>query len=163
MDMIRDVPIRQASMPNTDLTSVALTRLLLLRDAKAALGQLAKRGVDLALSDEGWQPVAGGQEYQRASVERVTVDGLVCRLIVEVSRTTASTGPHWLNAFELHPADGDGAVWLEAMRGRLAADFELESAGENGAEVYRRGSLEHALLLPDPPRLFLYLGPPLPR
>lgn len=148
-----------------ELTLTELSELLPHTDAATIIGKLAERGCAIELPQDGWNPLAGGREYHRPESDPVKVDGVHCRLVVEMSRTRGEADGSMVDALELHPSrhessQQDDEAWRSAIRALLTSTFELVGASPDGVEVYHRGSIEKGLLLRHPSSyLLLHLRP----
>jgi len=147
------------------LTLIILSELLPLRDATAILTELASRGCDVTIDGAAWSPVAGGGEYSRPEAEHVSVEGIDCRLIVEIYRTAGQPGGGWIDAIELFPAAGSEGSWLTSMRSALSLGFRLSTTDADGVEIYQRGAEEEVICFPPsgiaPPHLLMHTHPQL--
>ncbi len=151
------------TIPGLRLTT--LSELLPRRDAGAIMRELASRGCAVTTDGLAWSPVAGGGEYSRPEIDHVSVEGIDCRLIVEIYRMAEEPSGGWIDAIELFPADGSGNSWLAAMRTALELEFELTATNADGVTIYQRGAEEEIICFPPngivPPHLLVHAHPQL--
>jgi len=141
------------------LSLVALSEYAIADTPELVLALLGKHGYIAVPSQEPWRPLSDGLEYNHFLVDPITVDAIVSRLIVEITRAEARHEKSWVNGLELEPCAASPNDWLDQIRAVLARDFEAEAANEPGVAKFSRGATE-CLLLPgsntQPARLLLH-------
>ena len=158
----------KTSNHHSPLSLVALSEYAIADTPQLVLTLLGKHGYVAVPSHEAWRQLSGGLEYNHYLVDPITVDAIVSRLIIEITRAEARHENFWFNGLELQPSAASQNDWLDQMRVVLARDFETETANESGVAKFSRGATE-CLLLPgsttQPARLLLHRrldldGPP---
>lgn len=141
------------------LSLVALSEYAIADTPELVLALVGKHGYVAMPSQEAWRQLSGGLEYNHYVVDPITVDAIVSRLIVEITRAEARPENSWLNGLELQPSAASPNDWLNQMRVVLARDFEAETANESGVAKFSRAATE-CLLVPasstQPARLLLH-------
>ena len=143
----------------TQLSLVVLSEFAIAESPELIFAVFEKHGSVVIPPREAWRPLSGGLEYNHYLAEPITVDEVVSRLIIEITRVRDRPENLWVNGFELRPSDASPNDWFDNIRAVLARDFETEAANETGVEKFTRGATE-CLLLSDsstePARLLLH-------
>src|SRR5215213_157115 len=141
------------------LSLVVLSEFAIAESPELVFALFEKHGYVVIPPKEAWRPLSGGLEYNHYLAEPITVDEIVSRLIIEITRVSDRPENSWVNGFELRPSTTSQNDWFDKIRAVLARDFEPEDANETGVEKFTRGATECLLLsasTTEPARLLLH-------
>lgn len=128
------------------LSLIRLSEFAIVDSPENIFALLAENGCVVISSSEPWRTLSGGLEYNQCLVEPITVDAIVSRLIIEVTRAQDPPENSWVNGFELQPTDLSQNDWLDKVSVVLARDFEAEGSNETGVERFSRGATQCLLV-----------------
>ena len=156
MNMISDAA-EKSSNDQSQISLVVLSEYAIAETPELVLTLLGKHGY-LAIPTD-WRQLSGGLEYNHYLVEPITVDAIVSRLLIEITRAQEQHENSWVNGFELQPSAASHNDWLDKIHIVLARDFDAGESNESGVAKFTRGATE-CLLVPNsasqPTRLLLH-------
>jgi hypothetical protein len=131
MNTMSDAP-EKTSNDQSQLSLLALSEYAIAETPELVLTLLGKHGYVAIPPNEDWRQLSGGLEYNHYLVDPITVDAIVSRLLIEITRAQEHHENSWVNGFELQPSPASPNNWLDKMHVLLARDFEPDVSNESG-------------------------------